>query len=313
MTAVASAPLTYRSLRPGSDEVPAPWTFPSYRHLLALEPTTRFEKRGASGLVKPFAFVAEAKGRPVGLILGCLPLEESPAQGELLSLFVDAEHRRRGVATRLVAELEEALAAEGCESLEAVYMTGSPYIDAVEKALARRSWQEPTVRMVVIKGTLDEAMNTPWYNRYRQRKDFELVPWSEVFEQIDELKEAHREDSWIAEDLEPWKFDMSYVEPHSSMGVLLHGELVGWIINHRVDDETVRVTNAHLRPDLSRRARMVPVISESLRRASENGFTKLTLTAPSYHPQMVRFATRWCAPFATFFGETRGVRKSLIS
>jgi hypothetical protein len=34
-------------------------------------------------------------------------------------------------------------------------------------------------------------------------------------------------------------------------------------------------------------------------------------TTPLYHPRMAAFARRWMQPYSIYFGETRGVRKSL--
>lgn len=292
--------------------MPESWTFPAYRHLLSLQPDTRFAERGRVSKVQPVAPVAVDGDRVVGMALACRPVDAREAAadgGELLSLYVDAEYRRQGIATALVEQVERGLAETGVDAVEAVYMTGSPFIDGVEKALQTRRWQEPELRMLVLRSTMDEAFAAPWFNRFRKRDRFVLEPLVELEAEI----RAMRDDppDWIAEDLEPWKIDFSYIEPASSLGIRLDGELVGWVVNHKLSDEAIRFTNTHLRPDLARRARALPVLTESITRAGAAGFTRLTFTVPSYHPEMIRFMRKWCGPYASFMGETRGCRKAL--
>ena len=40
----------------------------------------------------------------------------------------------------------------------------------------------------------------------------------------------------------------------SSLGLRYRGEVVGWVINHRMDERTVRFTCSFMRRDLARRA-----------------------------------------------------------
>ena len=91
--------LTPESLRPYD-----PFTFPRLQRRWASQPQ-RGELVGTS---------ASLEGEMVAFgIAECLP----DRKAELISLFVAPEHRRRGVATKLVALLEEVVRQEGCTSL----------------------------------------------------------------------------------------------------------------------------------------------------------------------------------------------------
>ncbi len=91
--------LTPESLRPYD-----PFTFPSLQRRWALQPQ-RGELLGTSASLEG-AMVAFA-------IAECLP----DRTAELISLFVAPEHRRRGVAGRLVALLDHVVRQEGCTAL----------------------------------------------------------------------------------------------------------------------------------------------------------------------------------------------------
>jgi GNAT superfamily N-acetyltransferase len=294
------------------------WTFPAYRHLLGQRQGVRYPRRGDRRPIAPLAMVATAAGIPAGLVLGCVPdrtaplRSEMPNEPELLSIYVKPAMRNRGIAGALVAELELAVGRAGFSRLSAVYMTGGADTQFVERLFARRLWSPPQVRMRVFKSTLEQAMKTPWYQRYELGAGLELVAWPDIGPaHLERLKASHQATNWIAPDLVPWAYDFKDLDRASSIGILRDGELVGWVINHRMTDETVRFTCAFIRRDLSRRARILPAVSESVRRAREAGYRYLMFTVPADHREMSSFADRWCAPWSSFHGRTVGVARDL--
>ncbi len=280
-------------------------TFPSYRHLLDFEPVDLYPHEGSAEFVRPIGIGARAAGLPAGLALGCLP--EGPAdRPRLLSLCVAPAWRRQGIGKRLLERFESLVAAEDFPNLRAVYMTGNPGTTIFEHLIAKRGWSHPEMRMLSVRFTLEEAMKTRWYSKYRPRKGFEIFPWKELTaDEERELRRSQAETGWIAEDLVPWKYDRPNFDHVSSVGARLHGRVVGWVINHRTGGKVIRFTCSFMRRDLSRRARILPLYSESIRRLSEEPVRLCTLTVPKHHPEMVSFVKRWCSPWVGFTGETR--------
>lgn len=290
------------------------WTFPAYRHLLDLEPTERNPQHGDRRRVRPAAFSAEVAGDPAGLILGCLPSEDEMDQrpAELLSLFVRQEKRHLGIAGSLLEHLECAFSEAGSRAVEATYMAPGPSIEYLERLLRRSGWSPPEGRMTVARFTIEQAESTPWYGRYRQREKMDLFPWLEVTEEeLERLRDSHRRTGWIAEDLVPWQFDLEGIEPRSSLGIRVDGEVRGWVINHLMSGDTVRFTCSFIHPELKRRGRILPAYTESIRRVGEAGYERCMFTVPAHHPEMVNFVRRWCGPWCGFVGQTRGSVKEL--
>lgn len=306
--------ITCHAFDPAQADSFANWTFPAYRQLLKLEPAQRNPQHGDRRLVRPFAFVAEESGKVVGVILGCLPTEAEMSRrpAELLSIVVHPERRHQGIAGQLLERFEHEVGDAGARQIEAVYMTGDRSIESVERLLAGRGWSPPRPRMTVFRFTVEEAMNTPWFGRYRWRDHMEHFPWIEITDEaLERLRASHRATGWIAEDLVPWQFDAQRVEPRSSLGIRLDGEVVGWVINHLLPGGAVRFTCSYIHPDLKRRGRIVPAYTESIRRLGEAGYSRCTFTVPSHHPEMVSFGKRWCGPWGSFVGETRSSIKAL--
>jgi GNAT superfamily N-acetyltransferase len=302
--------VTFRRLEPSMADVCTSMTFPAYRHLLPLRPVARHPEQGDQKLVQPVGVVALAGTGILGLALAEVPLATDGVP-ELLSLFVDEGLRGRGVATTLVLQLEEELAAKGCAELRAVYMTGKPSIPAVERVFAKRGFSAPEARTVTLRFTPTEALQTPWFRRIKLSSEYEVVPWAEITPaERERIQSSNAEKPWIAGGLEPWKHDRNF-HPVSSLGLRYKGEVVGWVINHQVTADTVRFTCSFMRKDLGRRGRIMPLYTISLERLREAGCQQCTFVTPVSYKTMVEFARKRCAPWASFLGETRGVSKKL--
>lgn len=300
-------------LQPAEQASVSAMTFPAYRHLLALQPALRLPAEPEQRLVQPVGVVARVAGQPVGLALAEVPVRPEDGPPELLSVFVAAGARNQKVGTALVAAMErEVLGARGCTSLEAVYTTGKPSIAAIERIFAARGWEDPVLRTISVRFTMAEALATPWYGRMGLLpKDAEIFSWVDLTpDERQALKDSNARKPWIANSLQPWRHDQVGFDPVSSVGMRYRGEVVGWVINHRMDAKTVRFTCSFMRKDLSRRARIVPLYSEALRRLSETDCESCTLVTPTVYPGMLEFIRRHCSPYASFTGETRGTRKT---
>lgn len=300
-------------LRPGEGDGFAAMTFPAYRHLLALEPTFRLPTEPEQWRIQPVALGARLDGEPVALAVAEVPVVAKEGVPELLSVFVSAAHRQHGLATRLIRAVEDAVRARGFASVEAVYTTGKPAIAVVERIFEKCGWDAPESRTLSVRFTMAEALSTPWYGRMGLLpRDAEIFSWTDLTEaERTHLHESNARAPWIPNSLQPWRHDGRGFEPISSVGLRYRGEVVGWVINHRIDARTVRFTCSFMRKDLSRRARIVPLYSEALRRLSETGCEFCTLVTPTVYPGMQEFIRRHCSPYASFTGETRGTRKAL--
>jgi GNAT superfamily N-acetyltransferase len=302
-------------LGPSSVTSFANMTFPAYRHLLAQQPTKRLPSEPEQRLIHPVALAARDAETPLALALAELPAPGADGCSELLSVFVAREHRGQGIATALVEAMEQALGVRGAAAVEAVYTTGKPSIAAMERIFEKRGWESPLLRTITVKFTMAEALSTPWYGRMG------LLPaGAEIFSWVDltdaerrQLRESNERAPWIANSLQPWRHDQLGFDPVSSVGLRYRGEVVGWVINHQMDARTVRFTCSFMRKDLSRRARIVPLYSEAIRRLSETACEVCTLVTPTVYPGMLEFIRRHCAPYASFTGETRGTRKALAT
>jgi len=291
-------------------------TFPVYRHLLSMTVQPRHPEQGDASLVQPIAIGAWSGQAAMGMVLGALPID-TPAHRqrfpEVLSVYTRPDARRRGIATALLAALEEALRRDGFDKVTAVYMTGKPSVEAVERLLARQDWSAPVTRTVTVRFTVEQALATPWIDKAKfPPGKFEIFPWAELpQEDREEIYRSNQEARWISPGLEPWTYDHYGFDTVSSLGLRYKGEVVGWMINHRLSPDTVRITCAFMGRGLGRRARLVPLISASIERLWGTECSNCTFVTPVRFKAMVQFIRRRCVPWAGFVGESRGSEKRL--
>jgi GNAT superfamily N-acetyltransferase len=305
---------------PGLDDRVRQWTFPAYRQLLNLQPNVRYPTRGAGRSIQPIAFVAAEHGEICGLALACVPIQDpevkirkEPAP-ELLSLYVAPSVQRRGVANMLMEAIENAIHELGFGKIETAYMAGIRNSEYVERLLTRRQWSVPKTNLLVFKFSLRTVMESlPWLGRYTRGNRFEFFPWAEMTEaDIERLKASNRATAWIPESVQPWDvFDLPAIEQASSIGVRYDGEVVGWVITHQLDNDTIRFTRSFIRRDFARRARIVPAWHESMRLADKAGFQRGVFAVSTEDQIILQFAMRRFHQVAEFEGETRHSFKAL--
>ena len=291
-------------------------TFPSYRHLLDMQPCYRHtdvEDR----LIQPMVVAAFDDTKVVGLAVLELPIEKAEKEKpELLSLFVLEGERNRGVGTALLGNVEEEVRRSGWDAMVIVYMIGSDRkqgIVALENLLEKQGWDSPVTRMVSVRFTIKSLQPAPWLNKYKLRSGYELFPWTDITQtEKQNLWKSQQESPWIPNNLVPWKHDHNGFEPVSSVGIRYRGEIVGWVINHRMNEDSVRFTCSFIRDDLARLARILPAYTASYNELNKIGVKNCSFTTPLQHIGMAAFAKKWFGPWSTYLGETRGSSKTLL-
>lgn len=276
-------------------------TFPAYGELLL-----RDVKRERS-----LAITAELRGTPVGLALVEYPPGLDPT---LASVYVAPRHRGRNLATRLLAAIERAGVARGWPRLRIKFGGRGASAPALRRVLAKRDWPEPELRSHLLRGMCAAILDAPWMHRRRPfPAGFEIFPWVALADHEREALCARRQATgWPPIDVFPFRFGEA-CEPQTSLGLRFAGEVVGWVVNHRIDEKTLRFSCSYLREDLQKLGRLVEAYACSIEKMEAAGFEVATMVIPVEFPRMVAFARRHLEPFAFATGEVFGSAKQLSS
>jgi ribosomal protein S18 acetylase RimI-like enzyme len=240
----------------------------------------------------PASFMADlADGLVLGALDGDRPVGVAlarPVEGDVLYVGVDPAYQRRGIGLALATALEIHLP-HG--PLRTFYEAGSPSTEAL---LARAGWSPGEPSMLHVVSSPAAVAPAAWMKARSLGAGFEIFPWTEL--QDPEL-EALRTQLWIPEDLHPDVQPPGW-DPVTSVGLRLHGEVVGWVINHMLGPDVLAFTCSYVRPDLQRLGRVFALYRVAVARMAEAGIPTAVWHVPLRHPGMASFARRWMVPYA---------------
>lgn len=275
-------------------------TFPSYqKHLQQLESST-------------IAIGASLLQQPIGLAVATTQLEpDGTSSAKVLSLFVKERYRNLGIGTALLADLETKLLAKGCNEVELVYMSGKPLTVALEKLLAKSGWEQPKSRMLVCKSTTTKIATAPWIRQYKLASSYRILRWVDLAPECRrKVFQQQQQQEWYPEALNPFN-NSSQLESLNSLCLLYHGDVVGWMITHRINPNTIRYTSLFVRKDLQRIGRAIPILAEAIRCQIDSEIVNGIWSVAVENEQMAQFVKRRLSPYLTSLTETKGSQKSL--
>ena len=227
-----------------------------------------------------------------GAIVGFAISERlNPQQAEIISLFVLPEYRSQGIGTRLLAYLERELAQQGCVEIILSYSTSTLTNVALEPLLQKLHWQSPQINLVLGKTATEKIAPAPWLNKYPLPPAFEVFPWLDAGLSLPPNIEAHR------------------LEPLNSLGLRYRGEVIGWVLTHRVAPDTIRYTAVSIAQAFEQRGRGVSLLAEAIRRQVDSGVPYLTGSVSYRYPRLLKFVERHLTPYLTGVGEVRQTSK----
>lgn len=237
------------------------------------------------------------QSQPIGLILAEYSQRDRPAR--IYSLYVEPAHRCRGLGKALITRMEQALSDAGCVEVELTY-TFHLTMPVLERILEQLNWSSGrpfSLRCVVTQRQL--IQNVPWLN-HALPTSFTLFPWSELTLQDRETIDQQRDSVLMyPAELDPFR-EEDLIEPRSSFGLRYQGQVVGWMITHRIAVDTVRYSVLFVRPDLQSIGRSIPLLATAIRRQLEDPqVTKAIFIVLLENAPMVKFVHRRLSPYLT--------------
>ena len=262
------------------------------------------------------ALGAKCKDEVQGLDLASVKTESKSA--EMLSLFTSAEHRGQGVATQLVSGLEDALRERGIKRLETSFERGRPKRDILEHILQKLAYETPRFTGLMCRVADDgkKLREAPWLKESMLPASFEIFLWRDLKEEERQvITQRQEEESWYPPSLSPFGYNFQ-TEHLNSLGLRCRGEVVGWIINHRISRDTIRYTTLFVREDLQPFGLSISLLIESMRHHvfAEEGIRppKAVFKVPDGFAGMIRFAREKMAPYVGEVNELVRTGKDLV-
>ena len=264
---------------------------------LTFPPLTPNSPRLAALAGELFGLSAMADGTMVGLAIA-----ERTANGQatLVSLMVAPAFRCQGIATRLLFNLQRFLAQQGVPEVTLRYHANAKLDRHFEPLLQRLGWVPPRAEFVLIQSSAERLASTGWNTRFPIALPYTLFPWLEATS----ADLARASTLGAPADLLP-PASTQGLEAAVSLGLRHHGDLVGWLIAHRVNASTVRYSSYFVAPAHRSRARGLALLAEGFSRQHAAGIPRAKAAVRVGNAQAWRTFERRVLPYFPAVGEAR--------
>lgn len=216
---------------------------------------------------------------------------------ELQSLLVQPEHRRRGVATRLVSALIAEARSSGVQRIVAL-VDGNP---GAIRALERAGFVRPGPSMLVARGSR-RVLDAPCL-AIPVPAGTEIVAWPAVAAEAEAAEQAARSGPRPYPDtLAP--LSAAACDPTTSVGLRRGGRVVGWMLTQRATPDTLCYARLYVAPEARARGAALALVAAAIRRQVDVGVPYGTFVVRADAAEMVRLLRRRLAPYLEAVTET---------
>jgi uncharacterized protein (TIGR03032 family) len=251
-----------------------------------------------------FGISATIDSQMIGMVIAeILPASEtiSSTSAEILSLFVVPAHRHQGIGTLLVAYLENHLVKQGCTQVGIAYQSSEITTLALEPLLQKCGWLAPQTTFFLGQTVTEKIARAPWLQKYPLPEKFEIFPWSELTAEEKQSILARKE---YPEMLSPFK-DEARIEPLNSLGLRYQNEIVGWIVTHRVAEDTIRYSTLFILPKFQRMGRGISLLASAIKRQVSSFVPQYKFAVSRENAPMLQFVRRHLRSYLTYCSESR--------
>lgn len=241
---------------------------------------------------------ASIHGTPIGI--GIASVMKYTHQVDIHHLFVLPEYRQQHIGTALFDRLLEEAKRLGGRSCFLSYPLGQPSTSAIEKIFLKAGWM---TRPLLIRCTYD-VLNfyMPWATdeEYPYPEGYEEIMWKELSDEEKELLRRRQEQGAHPFYVSPF-IQEERIEPLNSLVLRYQGEMIGWMMTHRIDVETIRYTTLYVERHVKHRGWvMAQLLSHSMRRhlAQPTPWAILDIPLLYVSSAWLRFAEKRLFPYA---------------
>jgi len=243
------------------------------------------------------AIAAYLEEKPIGLILASFFTVIRIA--EIHSLFVVESERHHSVGDQLMTELESELKKRDCGVVTFVYEDKKPFTAYLERILEKHQWGPP--RPFSIHCRFDAHTFQPdWLRRdYVYSSNFHKFPWKELTKKERAKLALQDQKGYIPASVSPFH-DEKRIEYINSLGLRYKGEVIGWVVTHRTDPDTIRYTALYIHYKHQIRGDAIKLLCESMWRHKASGvhWAVIDINLVQSSPRWIKFVERRLIPLA---------------
>lgn len=237
------------------------------------------------------------KNKPVGVCLA--RLNPNLHTLEFLHLEVQETHRRQGLGKSLVASIQKEAVKKEAVTLTFIYEHDSPHSVAIEKIFKANQWQG--IRPFLIRAVFHlETFNAPLIHlKYRSSPDYKEFLWKDLSKSQRENLLFREKEGHFSHVFSPFQEEQN-IEFLNSLGIQYHDRVVGWLITHRLDSDTIRYSSLYIEPSLKFRSHAMKLLADSINLHKKNPTKWAVIEIPYLyvHSSWIHFIKKRLLPSA---------------
>lgn len=240
--------------------------------------------------------------------------ETSRETSRLVSLFVKEEERERKVGHCLLSSLEDELIQQGCKAMYAEYPSDTPYHACIERLLTKHGWAKPATYMLCCHFDV-RLFNPPWFNRpIGFSKEFQEFSWNQLTDKEKEIL-RYQAKQWTFPPAVSPLIQEETIEPLNSLGLRYQNEVIGWMITHRIDPQTISYTSLYIHREYHLQGHAIQLLVNSIRKQQHSSipYALFKVNIEEVSPSWYRFVKNRLAPYAQKVQKIKWTWRSLMS
>lgn len=257
------------------------YTFPNLR-----------DKMKTMDIIDPLlAILVKSEDIIVGLAIA--EFDRSKNYSEILSLYINKEHRRKGLGSKLVYYINRVLAKAGFDEARMYFRSNWESKGFIYKLVEKDKWTTPVTLMHIFKSNLEYKDKVIWTQDFHMPEGIKIELWSDINKKYKEaLKQLIENDKSIPQYLSPF-INTDKIENLNSVGLIKETEIIGWNIIYRINKDTLEYNNLFIRSEYRANIKLpIALINRSVQLQIKNNITNFVWIIDSADLRMLNFIYR---------------------
>lgn len=240
-----------------------------------------------------FSIGAFQNGTPVGLAIA---KKDSKNRADFELLHVDGNVGE--VGAKLLVELEREAKKQGCYIASFLFDAGSAKAVFFDEVLSANKWVKPHVYLKKYLFDIPKFY-PPWYEKQQPLpKKYTEFKWEKLTPEEKEVIQHQLREGAVPEEMSP--FTKEKYDHLNSLGLKHDGEVIGWMINHRIKPDTIRYSALFVQRAFKYRGVGIHLLGSSIRIQQKSNVRWAEFVLNLYHVDhnWLQFIKRRLEPYA---------------
>lgn len=237
-----------------------------------------------------FGLLELENGSPAGIAVA----SSIPEHSNSLIHFIYSRH-----IEELLEKMEALLSAAGKRLIKLNYREENPFAEEIAAVCKKKYWEGPLIYSVRYLIEI-QRLHPSWLEKeYSFGKDFTPFPWVTLSPAEEKRLMFEEEQGRITHAASPFNWQ-DPLETLNSLGLAYKGKTVGWMVNHRISEDTIRYSVLYTYPELRNKGEIIKLLIRSIKEQQKSSVPYALFDVNYFGVDLNwrRFIARRLAPYA---------------